>query len=77
MRCYEATAVIEASPEPAWGVRAFEVRPDAAGGSRFGRREEYAGPLLRLTWRSTPDLQASFDRVARRLKRRVEGARSR
>ena len=40
-------------------------------------REEYTGLLLRLMWRSTPDLQVSFDQFARGLKRRVEGAGSR
>jgi uncharacterized protein YndB with AHSA1/START domain len=59
------------------GVRTYEVRPDGGGGSRFGMREEYTGLLLRLMWRSMPDLQVSFDQFARGLKRRVEGAGSR
>ena len=39
-------------------------------------REEYTGPLLPLIWRSMPDLQPSFDRLARGLKARVEGVSS-
>jgi hypothetical protein len=57
------------------GVRTFEVLPDGNGGTAFHVREEYTGPLLRLIWRSMPDLGPSFDRFAGGLKRRVETGR--
>jgi hypothetical protein len=57
------------------GVRTYRVVPDGAG-TRFTMREEYSGPLLPIIWRSMPDLQPSFDRFARGLKARVEGASS-
>ena len=56
------------------GVRTYDVSPDGAGGTAFRVREEYTGPLLRLIWRSMPDLGPSFDRFAQGLKRRVEEA---
>jgi hypothetical protein len=57
------------------GVRTYQVAPEA-GGTRFTMREEYTGAMLPLIWRSMPDLQPSFDRFARGLKARVEGASS-
>ena len=57
------------------GVRTYRVAPED-GGTRFTMREEYTGPMLPLIWRSMPDLQPSFDRFARGLKERVEGASS-
>jgi hypothetical protein len=57
------------------GVRTYRVAPEG-GRTRFTMREEYTGPLLPLIWRSMPDLQPSFDRFARGLKARVEGASS-
>jgi hypothetical protein len=35
-------------------------------------REEYTGPLVRLIWRSMPDLGPSFRQFADGLKQRVE-----
>lgn len=58
------------------GVRTFTVTK-ALGGSTFRIREEYAGPLLPLIWRSMPDLAPSFVRFADGLKVRVQsGAQS-
>jgi hypothetical protein len=57
------------------GVRTYRVeRADA--GTRFTMREEFSGPMLPLIWRSLPDFQPSFDKFARGLKARVEGASS-
>ena len=53
------------------GVRTYEVSGDA-GEVAFRMREEYSGPLLRLIWRSMPDLGPSFQRFATGLKQRVE-----
>ncbi len=57
------------------GVRTYRVVPEGDR-TRFTMREEYTGPLLPLIWRSMPDLQPSFDKFARGLKARVEGASS-
>jgi hypothetical protein len=57
------------------GVRTYRVLPEGDR-TRFTMREEYTGPLLPLIWRSMPDLQPSFDKFARGLKARVEGASS-
>jgi hypothetical protein len=56
------------------GVRTYELAPAAGGGTAFHVREEYAGPLLGLFWRSMPDLGPSFDQFARGLKLRVESS---
>jgi uncharacterized protein YndB with AHSA1/START domain len=53
------------------GVRTYTLTP-ADEGTLFRMREEYTGPMLRLIWRSMPDLQPSFDRFAAGLKKRVE-----
>lgn len=53
------------------GVRTYTLSPNA-GGTAFHLREEYTGPLLRLIWRSMPDLGPSFERFAEGLKQRVE-----
>jgi len=54
------------------GVRTYELSNGANGHVTFRMREEYSGPLLRLIWRSMPDLGPSFERFARGLKRRAE-----
>jgi hypothetical protein len=54
------------------GVRSYTLSPDTGGGTKFHLREEYAGPLVPLIWRSMPDLGPSFDRFAQGLKQRVE-----
>jgi uncharacterized protein YndB with AHSA1/START domain len=58
------------------GVRTFHITADPAAdgadATSFRVREEYSGPLVGLVWRSTPDLQPSFDRFAEGLRRRVE-----
>jgi hypothetical protein len=54
------------------GVRTYDLSEAADGATSFRMREEYSGPLLRLIWRSIPDLGPSFDRFAQGLKRRVE-----
>jgi hypothetical protein len=53
------------------GVRTFTLKPSGTG-TDFRVREEYSGPLLRLIWRSMPDLAPSFRQFADGLKRRVE-----
>jgi hypothetical protein len=53
------------------GVRCFERSSDGNTGTALPVREEYAGPLLGLIWRSMPDLEPSFDRFARRITRRA------
>jgi uncharacterized protein YndB with AHSA1/START domain len=57
------------------GVRTYTLSPDGPGGTAFQMREEYAGPLLGLIWRSMPDLGPSFEKFARGLKQRVEKER--
>ena len=59
------------------GVRTYEVSEEADGQVTFRMREEYSGPLLRLIWRSMPDLGPSFQRFARGLKQRAESAADR
>lgn len=54
------------------GVRTYTLSPDDAGHTAFRMREEYAGPLLPLVWRSMPDLGPSFTKFAQGLKQRVE-----
>ena len=48
------------------GVRRFRLVPEN-GSTAFQMREDYTGPLAPLIWRTTPDLQPSFDRFARGL----------
>lgn len=57
---------------PFRGVRTYDLSRDAGDGTTFHMREEYTGPLLRLIWRSMPDLGPAFDRLAQGLKQRVE-----
>ncbi|MGF7239156.1 MAG: hypothetical protein ACQSGP_30000, partial [Frankia sp.] len=54
------------------GVRTYGLSAVPDGGTSFHVREEYTGLLLRLIWRSMPDLAPSFDRFAAGLKARVE-----
>ena len=54
------------------GVRTFTVTPDGDGRTAFRMREEFTGPLLRLIWRSMPDLGPSFAQFAAGLKARTE-----
>ena len=54
------------------GVRTFTLAPGTDGSTRFTMREEYAGPLLPLIWRSMPDLGPSFRQFADGLKQRAE-----
>jgi hypothetical protein len=54
------------------GVRTFTLSPTDVGGTAFTMREEYAGPLLPLIWRSMPDLGPSFRQFAAGLKQRAE-----
>ena len=54
------------------GVRTYDVSPGQGGVTTFRLREEYTGPLLRLIWRSMPDLGPSFVQFAEGLKHRVE-----
>ncbi|NNC41489.1 MAG: SRPBCC domain-containing protein [Acidimicrobiia bacterium] len=54
------------------GVRSYTLEPEAGGGTRFHMREEYTGPLLRMIWKSMPDLGPSFEKFASGLKARAE-----
>ena len=54
------------------GVRTYELSNGTKDHVTFRMREEYSGPLLRLIWRSMPDLGPSFERFARGLKQRAE-----
>ena len=55
------------------GVRQFNLASEGAVTS-CTMREELSGPLLPLIWRAMPDLQPSFDQVARELKQQAEQA---
>ncbi len=54
------------------GVRTFALTEDGTSSTRFTVREEYTGPLLRMIWRSMPDLGPSFTQFANGLKVRAE-----
>ena len=54
------------------GVRTFSLAPAADGGTQFGVREEYTGPLLPMMWRTIPDLGPSFQKFATGLRDRAE-----
>jgi hypothetical protein len=56
------------------GVRTFRLAFEGDGATRFTMREEYAGPLLPLIWRTMPDLGPSFAQFARGLKARAEAS---
>lgn len=56
------------------GIRTFELKPEAAGVTRFTMEERFSGPLLPLIGRTLPDLGASFEKFAKGLKRRAENA---
>ena len=53
------------------GVRTYTLEPETDG-TRFHMREEYTGPLLRMMWKSMPDLGPSFEKFALGLKAEVE-----
>jgi hypothetical protein len=53
------------------GVRTYTLTPEGRG-TRFHMREEYTGPLVKLMWRSMPDLQPSFNKFAAGLKAKTE-----
>jgi hypothetical protein len=54
------------------GVRTYTLEPSADGITRFTMREEYTGPMLRMIWRSIPDLGPSFAQFAAGLKAEAE-----
>lgn len=54
------------------GVRTYELAEQGNGSTEFRIREEYAGPLVGLIWRSMPDLGPSFDQFAQGLKQQAE-----
>jgi hypothetical protein len=58
------------------GVRTFSLQPTDGKTTSFRMREEYSGPLVRLIWKSMPDLGPSFEQFARGLKQRCEEAPS-
>jgi hypothetical protein len=49
-------------------VRTHTLGLDAVGGTDFHMREEYAGPLLGMIWKSIADLGPSFQQFAGGLK---------
>ena len=53
------------------GERTFTLA-DSASGTSFRMREEYSGLILRLIWKSIPDLNPSFGKFAAGLKRLAE-----
>lgn len=53
------------------GVRRF-VLTDAGEGTGFHMREAFSGPMAGLIWKSMPDLQPSFDRLAEAIKQKAE-----
>ncbi len=54
------------------GVRGFELTP-SEGGVSFHMREDFSGPLVKLIWKSMPDLNPSFAKFARGLQALSEG----
>lgn len=55
------------------GVRTYTLHPGGGDGTtRFVMREEYTGPMLRVIWRSIPDLQPSFNQFAAGIKAEAE-----
>ena len=53
------------------GQRTYTVVPEGTG-TRFTMREEYAGPLAGMIFKSIPDLGPSFRQFADGLKQRAE-----
>jgi uncharacterized protein YndB with AHSA1/START domain len=53
------------------GRRTYSLAREGSG-TRFTMREEYAGPLAGMMFKSIPDLGPSFRRFAEGLKQRVE-----
>lgn len=53
------------------GRRTYSLVPEGQG-TRFTMREEYAGPLAGMMFKSIPDLGPSFRRFADGLKQRAE-----
>lgn len=56
------------------GVRTFTLTPQGDGSTKVHIREEYTGAMLGMIWRSMPDLQPSFDKLATGLKAKAESA---
>jgi hypothetical protein len=54
------------------GVRTYTLEPSADGITRFTMREEYTGPMLRMIWKSIPDLGPSFAQFAAGMKAEAE-----
>jgi Uncharacterized conserved protein len=53
------------------GKRTYTLEPEGTG-TRFTMREEYAGPLAGIFFKSIPDLGPSFRQFAEGLKHRAE-----
>jgi hypothetical protein len=64
---------VQVTDEP---LRAYTLTPEGEGRTRFVMREEVSGPLLRLIWRTLPDMSTSFRQFANGLKERVEAGQS-
>jgi len=56
------------------GVRTFTLSSLSDGQTDFRMREEFTGPLLKLIWRTMPDLTDSFEQFASGLKKEAEGS---
>lgn len=56
------------------GVRTFTLSSSNDGQTDFRMREEFTGPLLKLIWRTMPDLTDSFEQFASGLKQEAEGS---
>ena len=56
------------------GVRTFTLSSLSDGQTDFRMREEFTGPLLKLIWRTMPDLTDSFEQFASGLKQEAEGS---
>jgi hypothetical protein len=54
------------------GVRTFRLDPQPDGATKFAMREEYTGPMLKMIWKSMPDLGPTFEKFATGLKQRAE-----
>ncbi|MFW2340167.1 MAG: SRPBCC family protein [Acidimicrobiia bacterium] len=56
------------------GVRTFTLSSSNDGQTDFRMQEEFTGPLLKLIWRTMPDLTDSFEQFASGLKQEAEGS---
>ena len=55
------------------GVRTYELRPNADGGTEFSIEEVFSGPMAPMITKAIPDLTPSFEQWADGLKKAAEG----